>query len=167
MQVHQVQASWQQYAIMAVVFVIVFAIRGRSLMRVRPLKIEHLWIIPALYAVVVAYLFVRFPPSALGWGVSALGLVIGGAIGWQRGKTTRIHIDPATGLLMQKGSIWALAIILVLIVVKAIAQTEGQALHFDVNVLVDGLAALSLGIFAMGRLEMYLRAKRLLEGVPA
>src|SRR5471032_497205 len=103
MQVHQVQASWQQYAIMAVVFVIVFAIRGRSLMRVRPLKVEQLWIVPAIYALVVAYLFVRFPPSALGWGVAALGLVIGGAIGWQRGKTMRIHIDPATGLLMQKG----------------------------------------------------------------
>ncbi|WP_241659612.1 hypothetical protein [Sphingomonas glacialis] len=65
---------------------------------------------------------------------------------------------------MQKGSIWALAIIVVLIAVKTIAQTEGQALHFDVGMLVDGLATLSLGIFAMGRLEMYLRAKRLLEG---
>jgi hypothetical protein len=167
MQVHQVQASWQQYAIMAVVFVIVFAIRGRSLMRVRPLKIEQLWIVPAVYALVVAYLFVRFPPSALGWAVSALGLVIGGAIGWQRGKTMRIHLDPATGLLMQKGSIWALAIIVVLIAVKTVAQAEGSALHFDVSVLVDGLAALSLGIFAVQRLEMYLRAKRLLEGAPA
>ncbi|MEG3178593.1 DUF1453 domain-containing protein [Sphingomonas sp. RB3P16] len=167
MQVHQVQAGWQQYAIMAAVTVIVFAIRGRSLMRVRPLKVEQLWIVPAIYAAVVAYLFVKTPPTLAGWGVAALALVVGGAIGWQRGKTMRIHLDPATGTLMQKGSIWALAIIVVLVALKMVAQAEGQALHFNVAVLIDGLAALTLGIFAAQRLEMYLRAKRLLEGAPA
>jgi hypothetical protein len=167
MQVHQVQPGWPQIVIMVLMFGIVIAMRGRRLMRVRPLKIDQLWIVPTLYAAVVAYLFAKTPPTPAGWGVAALALVIGGAIGWQRGKTMRIHLDPATGALMQKGSIWALLIIVGLIAAKMIAQTEGQALHFDVNVLVDGLAALSLGIFAVQRLEMYLRAKRLLEGVPA
>ena len=163
MQAHQVQPHWQQYAVMLVVFVVVFAMRGRSLMRVRPLRIEQLWIIPTLYAAIVAYLFVRVPPSLIGWGVAILALLIGGAIGWQRGKTMQIHVDPATGTLRQKGSIWALAIIVVLVAVKMAAQAEGQALHFDANLLVDGLAALSLGIFAVQRLEMYWRAKRLLD----
>ncbi len=167
MQVHQVQPGWQQIVMMLVVFGIVIAMRGRRLMRVRPLKIEQLWIVPTLYTAFVIYLFAKSPPTALGWGVAALGLVIGGAIGWQRGKTMRIHLDPTTGALMQKGSIWALLIIVVLVAVKMIAETEGRTMHFDVNVLVDGLASLSLGIFAVQRLEMYTRAKRLLAGVPA
>ena len=163
MQVHQVQPHWQQYAVMLVVFVLIFAVRGRSLMRVRPLKIEQLWIVPAIYAALVAYLFVRSPPSLSGWAVAILALLAGGAIGWQRGKTMQIHLDAATGALQQKGSIWALAIIVVLVAIKLVVQSEGQALHFDANVLLDGLAALSLGLFAVQRLEMYWRAKRLLE----
>ncbi len=163
MPVHQVQPHWQQYAVMLAVFVIVFAIRGRSLMRVRPLQIDQLWIIPTVYAAIVAYLFLRVPPSLIGWGVAILALLIGGAIGWQRGKTMQIHVDPATGTLQQKGSIWALAIIAMLVAVKMAAQAEGQVLRFDPNILVDALAALSLGIFAVQRLEMYWRAKRLLE----
>ena len=167
MQVHQVQAGWQQYAVMLVVFVVVLALRGRSLMRLRPLKPERLWVVPVLYLAIVAVLFVRVPPSPLGWLVCAGALALGAAAGWQRGKTMAIHVDPATGKLMQRGSIWAVAIIAVLVAVKMVAQTEGQALHFDVNVIVDGLAAFSLGLFAAQRVEMYLRAKRLLEHAAA
>ena len=165
MQVHQVQAGWQQYAVMLVVFVVVLALRGRSLMRVRPLKPERLWVVPILYLVIVGVLFLRLPPSPVGWLVCAGALLLGAAAGWQRGKTMAIHVDPATGKLMQRGSIWAVAIIAMLVAVKTVAQTEGQALHFDVNMIVDGLAAFSLGLFAAQRVEMYLRAKRLLGAV--
>ncbi len=163
MQVHQVQAGWQQYAVMLVVFGIVIAIRGRSLMRVRPLKPEQLWIVPSIYLVIVALIFSRTPPTATGWLVCAAALLVGAAAGWQRGKTMRIHVDPASGKLMQRGSVWAVAVIAVLVAVKMAAQTEGPAMHFDVNMVVDGLAAFSLGLFAAQRLEMYLRAKKLVE----
>ena len=167
MQVHQAQPGWPQLVIMLVVFGVVIALRGRRLMRVRPLKPEQLWVVPLLYLAIVAILFVRVPPSPLGWLVCAVALPIGAAAGWQRGKTMRIHIDPATGAVMQKGSIWALVTIAALVAVKMIAPTEGQALHFDANLIVDGLAAFSLGLFAMQRLEMYLRAKALLAASPA
>ena len=48
-----------------------------------------------------------------------------------------------------------------------IAQTEGRALHFDANLLVDGLAAFSLGLFAAQRIEMYVRAMKLLDAARA
>ena len=163
MQMHEVQPGWQQYAVMLVVFVVIFAVRGRSLMRVRPLKLERLWVVPVLYLVIVGVLFVQYPPTPLGWLVCAGTLVLGAAAGWQRGRTMAIHVDPATGKMMQRGSIWALAIIVVLVAVKTVAQTEGRALHFDASLIVDGLAAFSLGLFAAQRAEMYLRAKRLLD----
>lgn len=165
MQVHQVQAGWQQYAVMLVVFGVVIALRGRRLMRERPLKPEQLWIVPALYLAIVGLIFSRTPPTANGWLVCLVALLVGAAAGWQRGKTMRIHVDPASGKLMQRGSVWAVAVIAVLVAVKMAAQTEGPAMHFDVNMVIDGLAAFSLGLFAMQRVEMYLRAQRLLAAV--
>lgn len=163
MQVHTAEPGWQQYVVMLVVFAIVLGLRGRRLMKVRPLKPERLWVVPALYLAVVGVLFVRVPPSPLGWLTCLAALAVGAAAGWQRGKTMAIHVDPASGRLMQRGSIWALLTIAALVAVKMIAQTEGRAWHFDANLLVDGLAAFSLGLFSAQRLEMYQRATRLLQ----
>lgn len=162
MQVHTGQPGWQQIVAMLVVLAIVLAIRGRRLMRVRPLKLDRLWVVPAIYSLVVAWLFYRMPPSPVGWLLALAALAVGGAIGWQRGRTTRLHFDPATQTLMQQGSFWAVAIIAVLIAVKMMAQVAGPALHFDVGLVVDALAALSLGVFAVQRVEMYQRATRLI-----
>lgn len=163
MQVHTGEPGWQQYVVMLVVFAIVLGLRGRRLMKLRPLKPERLWVVPVLYLAIVAILFARVPPSPLGWLLCLAALAVGGLAGWQRGKTMAIHVDPASGRLMQRGSIWALLTIAVLVAVKMIAQTEGRAWHFDANLLVDALAAFSLGLFAAQRLEMYQRATGLLR----
>ena len=144
------------------IFVVIMAIRAPRLMRLRPLDIGKLWIVPAIYLAVVALIFVQRPPTLFGWAIALIGFGIGGALGWQRGKTMRIEHDPATGRLMQKGSIWAIVFIAVIFALKIVSQNEGSALHLDVNLLIDGLAALSLGMFTLQRIEMYLRAKRLL-----
>ncbi|WP_404370814.1 DUF1453 domain-containing protein [Sphingomonas sp. MMS24-J45] len=155
--------GWMQVLFPLAIFCVVMAIRAPRLMRLRPLNPDRLWMIPALYCGIVASIFVQRPPTLLGWGVAALGLVIGAALGWQRGKTMRIERDPATGQLMQKGSIWAIVFIAILFALKTISQAEGGAMHLDINLLIDGLAALSLGVFSAQRLEMYLRATRLLK----
>ncbi|WP_426257812.1 DUF1453 domain-containing protein [Sphingomonas sp. DC1600-2] len=167
MPVHAAPPGILQYAIPIVIFLVVFALRARRLTRLRPLKIEQLWIVPAIYAAVVAVIFYRSPPTLAGWAIAAAALAIGAALGWQRGKTMQIHVDPETHELRQRASLWALAFIVVLIAIKSIAQAEGAALHFNVDVLIDTLAALSLGIFAVQRLEMYLRATRLLAAARA
>ena len=155
--------GWLQIVLPRVIFCVIMAIRAPRLMRLRPLNVDRLWIIPAIYCGVVALIFVQRPPSLAGWEIAALGLMVGIALGWQRGKTMRIERDPATGQLMQKGSIWAIAFIAVLFALKTISQNEGGALHLDVTLLIDGLAALSLGVFSAQRLEMYLRATRLMK----
>ena len=155
--------GWLQILLPLVIFGVIMAIRAPRLMRLRPLNVDRLWIVPAIYCGVVALIFVQRPPSVTGWGIAALGVLAGAALGWQRGKTMRIEHDPATGQLMQKGSIWAIVFIAVLFALKTISQNEGSALHLDVTLLIDGLAALSLGVFSAQRLEMYLRATRLMK----
>lgn len=163
MQVHQAQPNvWISYAITAVVVGLVLFFRVRRMSKMQPLKLERLWVVPAIYLLVVIALFVQYPPNPSGWSMAGVGLIVGAALGWQRGKTMRIHIDPETHALNQKASIAGIAFILVLIVVKMSARAASDALKIDVGMLTDTLAALALGMFTVQRLEMYLRAKRML-----
>ena len=152
-----------QYLIPIVVIAIVFAFRARRMTRSQPLKLGRLWIIPTIYAIAVVAAFVANPPRATGWATALVGLVLGCGLGWYRGKTIAIHVDPVTQTLSQKASPLGVLILLALVAVKAAAQTGGRMAHLDITVLTDGLLGLALGTFAMMRVEMYLRAKRLLR----
>lgn len=152
-----------QYAVPALIFLIVFSIRARRMARVQPLRLERLWIVPAIYAAVCVAMLVQYPPTPVGWLACVLALAVGGAIGWQRGKLMQISIDPETHALSQKASIWGIALLLVIVGLRAVARTEAGALHLDVAMLTDTLVVFALGLFGLTRLEMYLRAKRLLE----
>jgi len=162
MQVHQTPGM-MQYLIPLAVAAVVLTLRARRMSQVRPLKLEQLWIVPAIYLAIVVTLFVMTPPSAIGWPICAASLLAGGAIGWQRGKTMRIEVDPETHALNQKASMAGILLLFGLFAVKFLAQTGTHAFHVNVAVLTDALAALALGMFTMTRVEMYLRAKRLLE----
>ncbi|WP_174291114.1 CcdC protein domain-containing protein [Sphingomonas bacterium] len=150
-----------QYLIPLVVFVVIFALRVRRMSQLRPLKLEQLWIVPAIYLVVVAASFVANPPTPIGWAIALAGLTIGCVLGWYRGKTVTIHVDPATHALNQKASPLGMLILLVLVGAKIVARGAGQAAHLDVASLTDALLGLALGTFAAMRIEMYLRGSRL------
>jgi predicted transporter len=169
MQVHTVQPQgWLSYAIPIAIFVVIFGLRARRMTRLRPLKVERLWIVPAIYLAAVVGLFIQSPPTLTGWGAAILGLVAGAAVGWQRGKTMQIHVDPETHALNQKSSLAGIFFLVALVAVRGAARTEGSALmHLNVAMLTDGFAALALGMFAVQRLEIYLRATRLLEDARA
>ncbi|WP_375380297.1 DUF1453 domain-containing protein [uncultured Sphingomonas sp.] len=152
-----------QYLIPIAVIAVVFAFRARRMSRTRPLKLGQLWIVPALYAMMVVLAFVRVSPNAAGWGAAAVGLAVGGALGWWRGKTIAIHVDPVTQTLSQRASPVGILILLALVVTRSAAQMGGRAAHLDVTTLTNGLLPLALGTFTMMRVEMYLRAKRVLR----
>jgi hypothetical protein len=63
----QQAGGWISYAIPLIVIAVVMAIRWKRMSRVRPLKLERLWILPAFYAVVIGFTFSRFPPQGWGW----------------------------------------------------------------------------------------------------
>lgn len=162
----QQAGGWISYAIPLIVIAVVMAIRWKRMSRVRPLKLERLWILPAFYAVVIGFTFSRFPPQGWGWLFCLVALALGGALGWQRGKLMRITLDPATHTLGQTSSPAALLFIVLLIVARSGAKgamSYAGPVGLDPMAITDVLMALALGLFAAQRLEMYLRGKRMLE----
>lgn len=159
--------GWLQYALPFVIFIVIFAFRARRMSQMRPLKLERLWIVPVVYLVLVVTTFVTKPPTAAGWLVAVVALAAGAAAGWQRGRMMAIHVDPATHKLNQQGSPVAILFLFAIIAVKVVAQNEGAAMGFDVALVTDAALSLGLGMFTLTRLEMYLRAKRLLAAAVA
>ncbi|WP_375396942.1 CcdC protein domain-containing protein [uncultured Sphingomonas sp.] len=151
------------YLVPIAIFAVIFFFRARRMSQTRPLKLEYLWMFPTLYLVVTILMLVQFPPTPVGWGICAAALAVGAALGWQRGKTMRITVDPVTHALNQKASVAGIAFIFVLIAVRAAVRAEGVAMHLNVALLTDALVVLALGLFATQRIEMYLRARRLLD----
>ena len=156
-----------QYLIPVAVFSVIFAFRLRRMSRMRPLKLEQLWIVPAIYLAVVAASFVANPPTPLGWAAAVAGAVAGGVLGWYRGRTVAIHVDPVTHRLNQKASPLGMLILLVIVGAKTAVRAEGQLAHLDVAVLTDAMLGLALGIFTAMRAEMYLRGSRLVAAARA
>lgn len=163
-QAHPVHPGWTGYAIPIGIFVIVLGLRMRGMSKMRPLRLERLWIVPAIYLAVAVYMFFELPPKGLVAIASLAGLLLGALIGWYRGKMMQIHVDPETHALNQKASPAAMAFLIMLIAVRAGARAViGESGAVTPAMLTDPLIALALGMFTLTRLEMYLRGKRLLE----
>jgi hypothetical protein len=149
-------------------------LRLRRLVRTRELKPGQLFLWLAAM-VVLAGLAIFLPqpgrmplpplaPAQFGWlGLAAL---VGGAVGWQMGRTIPIEVHPQNGTLMAKGSVAAMLVILVLVAVKLGLQpllaAEGGELHLDARLVTDASLMFSVGLFVVRALEMYLRAQKVL-----
>lgn len=150
------------YIISAVIIALVLFFRFRSMRRARRLRLETLWIVPTLYAVIAAAVLYQSKPAGIQWLYVALALLAGAALGWRRGALMRIHVDPETHALNQQASPAALLFILVLIAVRQALRLEAGSMGFDIAFVTDLLVMFALGLFTATRLEMFLRARRLL-----
>lgn len=155
------------YVIMAVVLSIVLIFRVRRVNQVRPLKVERLWIVPGIYLLLEILAFATTPPSGAGWEASAVALAIGAVLGWWRGRLMRIDVDPETHEVTMVQSAAALFFIVILIAIRsgmrgAMQSGAGGLFHMSPETLTDILVAFALGLLAVQRLEMFLRARRLL-----
>ena len=160
---------WISYAVTAVVVGVILALRWKRMSRVRPLKLETLWVFPTLYAALAGYMYYAHPPQGWAWAFCILALGVGALLGWQRGKMMRITVDPETHALNQSASPGAILFIVALILARngarmALGTGAGDnALNLNAIAVTDMLIAFGLGLFAVQRLEMYLRAKALLD----
>jgi hypothetical protein len=159
--------NWLTAILPFVIIAVVVGLRLRSMSTERPLKIETLWVIPVVYLALVAWMLFALPPTLAGWGLLALGLVVGTALGWHRGKLIRIDRNAETGELRQKASPLAMILLLALIALKLGARAifgETAAGHpaSGAMLLTDAFIGFALGLLSATRLELYLRAKRIL-----
>jgi hypothetical protein len=150
------------YLITAAVVGLVLFLRLRSMKRARRLRLETLWIVPALYAVITALVFYQSPPAGVQWAYITLALALGAALGWRRGALMRIQVDPETHALNQQASPAAMLFIIVLILARQGLRFEAGSMGFSVAFLTDLLMVFALGLFSATRTEMFVRARRLL-----
>ena len=136
--------------------------------RERRLKVERLWVSPVLFLALTAVTLANQPaPGPVLLAIEAAALGLGALAGWWRGRLTRIAVDPATHALTSRTSPLGMLLLLALFAVRYAlrsfgAQTAG-ALHLSAVVLTDVLMLLAVGIVCAQRLEIALRATRLLN----
>jgi NAD/NADP transhydrogenase beta subunit len=159
------------YAIYGALIAVVLFFRMRRLTQERRLKLELMWIMPALMVAAMIALFLQFPPHGSDWAWLGAVFVVGAGIGWMRGKLIPISIDPETHLLNTKPSPAALIFLLALFVLRfalrAYLESNASALHISIGLLTDGFVVLAVGLFAVSRIEMALRAWGLLRAARA
>ena len=151
-----------------VVIVIVMALRFRSLKKAQPLRPGTLWIGPVLIIAVAVGVLYATPLSAMGLSIGGVAMVIGAAIGWQRGKMIRIERDPATGKLTQQASPAAMILLVGIIGLRYVLRS-----YFDLTPGADGkmsaqallvtdvLLLFAVGLIVATRAEMIIRVRRL------
>jgi len=164
--VHQPGGNWIT-ALPFVIIVVVLALRLRSMSRERPLRVQTLWVVPVIYILLAGSMLLTLPPPPVGWGLVVVGTAIGAAVGWHRGKLIRIHRDEQTGELRQKASPIALLLLAALVVLKLgtraiFGETSAGHTGSGALLLTDAFIGFALGLLSATRLELYLRAQRVL-----
>lgn len=166
---HAGGSPWSYLVPVAVVLLIV--IRRNS--RPRALKIERLWIYPVILLAMMASSLAAAPPpvTPVSIGLLTLGFVLGIGVGWQRGRFTQIHIHPETHELSSQSSFVGILFILAIFALRYGARDllaeNASYLHIPVIAAGDGLLVLAVAMMATQRLELWLRARRMLEAAKA
>lgn len=142
-------------------------LRMRRMSQTRPLKTEQLWIFPLVFTLITALIFVEAPPSASDAPWLAGAALLGAVVGWYRGKMMRIIVDPATHALSQAASpaaaLFLIAVLGLRYGLRYVLGAESSGWGVSVNLLADAPMAFAVTMFALMRVEMFIRAERLLR----
>ena len=152
-----------------VIFIGIALLRGSQ---ARNLVVERLWIMPVIIIAMIGLAISQTPPTgALGIVLDVLAMAVGAALGWWRGRLTNITVNPETHALTSKASAVGMVFILVVFAarygLRMYANESAQVLHASINDISDAVLLLAVGIVCAQRLEMWIRARRLLEAARA
>ena len=138
--------------------------------RPRRVRLELMWIAPAVIVALIAAAVVFTPhPHAftlVDFAVFAVALAVGGAVGWLRAKAVTLTVDPATHELTSATSPVGLVIILAVFLVRfglrSATGAEAGAVGLDPAVIADAFLLLAAGLVVGQRVEIAVRARRLI-----
>ncbi len=163
------------YAISGVVIAIILyfrVVRGRT---ARPLNVNLMWITPVVFlAIFSGFIFLMLygayvgpqhvTPTGQDIAIMAAVLVAGAAIGWWRGRFMKIEVDPATQKVMVQASGMAIAVLLGLLVIRMglrfVFMGAADPMSHDGAILNVDFMLFAIGILVVARLEMWIRARR-------
>lgn len=146
--------------------------------RPRTLHVRWLWVAPAITLPLLALALwgasqapgaaaAHFGPLAL--AVLAAGLALGAVAGWWRGRAIRIEQN-ADGSLKAQGSPLGFILIFGLLLgrtaLRSLIEPRAAGWGLDAIVITDAFILFAVGLIAAQRLEMYLRARRILDASP-
>src|SRR5512135_836332 len=96
----QAQSTALTYVIPALIILPLIYRRLRKLVQSQPLKLNRLWIRPAIILLAGISVLGAAPPPLADLPWFALAAAAGAGLGWQWGRLMTIHIDPENGTLM-------------------------------------------------------------------
>ncbi|MDQ8030324.1 MAG: DUF1453 family protein [Brevundimonas sp.] len=165
----------QQQLIPLIVIAVVIPLVLLRNRKPRTLRPQFLWVAPLL--VVAAISFGIWGMSMSGRGAApvdpisllilAVGLGLGAAFGWQRGKMTTIHKEPDGVLKAQASPIGLLIIIGVMLARRALEPwLAAHAADWHINPLavLEAFMLFAAGMVVAQRIEMFIRARNIQRG---
>lgn len=141
----------------------------------RTLRPEFMWVAPLLIVGLIGFGIWGMsmskgghaPVEPLSLLILAVGLALGCAFGWQRGKMTTIYKEPDGTLKAQASPIGLIIVIAILIARRALEPwLEAHAAEWHVNPLaiLEAFMLFAAGMVVVQRLEMWLRARNIQHG---
>ncbi|HEY0599988.1 DUF1453 domain-containing protein [Brevundimonas sp.] len=143
----------------------------------RPLRPERMWIVPLLVVTMIGlglWAPIHFDPdhvpfALVDWTLLAAGLALGVAAGWWRGKMVVIRKTADGGLEAQASPLGLILLVVLLLGRQGLRVVlEPHAAGWGLNVLAvtDAFMMLAVGLVVAQRIEIYIRARRILAGEP-
>lgn len=143
----------------------ILALVVRRSVRHTRVRVERLWLMPAiLLFAAAAQLAEAPPPDVLSGAGMALALALGAAVGWWRGRLTRVQIDPATHEITSRlspvGAVLVAGLFLARYGLRETLALSGPA----ARTAADGLLFFGFGLLSASRLELWVRCRALIAG---
>ena len=141
--------------------------------RKRTLRPHLLWITPLVVTSLIGlglWANTQHPQFGLyAWIAFAAALVLGAAAGWWRGKTITIEKEP-DGSLRSQASPLGLVLVVALFafrgVLRPLIESHAAQWHLNALAVTEAFLIFALALIVLQRVEMFIRARRILAGRP-
>jgi len=135
--------------------------------RARTLRIERLWISPAIVMALTVLTFAASPPpTPVGIAMDFVALALGAGLGWWRARASRFTVDPETHVITSKvspaGMLLILGIFAARYLLRSLLTADSTVLHVSAIEASDSFLILAVGLVSAQRLEWLVRARRML-----